>query len=393
MDPGNNPFSPGAGAPPPELAGRDAIRENVDVALRRLARGRSEQSVLLVGLRGVGKTVLLRRMGRDAAHRGFRIVTLEADAERSLPAILAPALRTMLLELSVVDRVRDAAHRALRGVAGFVRGLSVKYGDLELTQTAEPLPGLADNGDLETDLTDLLRVVGEAAALAGTVVVLMVDEMQALPSAQMKALILALHRCSQDELPITLVGAGLPSLLERLGNTKSYAERLFAFSRIGPLDETSARRAIVGPLAEEEVEIESAAFDLLFERTGGYPYFLQEWGKRAWNVAERTPISREDVEIAGEIALATLDESFFRVRFNRITPSEREYLAAMARFGPGPYRSGDVAQRLGRQAQKVSQTRADLIDKGMVWSPQHGYVDFTVPLFDDFMRRAMPEDL
>ncbi len=209
----------------------------------------------------------------------------------------------------------------------------------------------------------------------------------------MAALISALHRCSQSQLPVTIVGAGLPQLRGQMGEAKSYAERLFDFPQIGPLDGADARDAIVKPAENEGVEILSAAVDLIVTETQGYPYFLQEWGKHAWNIAPKSPITEADVADASNEAIATLDESFFRVRFDRLTPAEKRYLRAMADLGPGPHRSGDIADQLGRPVQSFGPARSNLILKGMIWSPTHGDTAFTVPLFDQFMKRIMPGDV
>ncbi len=392
MDPVRNPFAPGAGAPPPELAGRDEILEQARVAIERVRLRRSARSLLLIGLRGVGKTVLLDRIRINAEQRGILAVRVEAPEDRSLPALLAPQLRLVLLRLSRNDRVRDVAQRALRGLAGFAKSLKVKYADIEVGIDFEPEPGLADNGDLEQDLQALLGAVGEAAAAADTALVLFIDELQYVKEPELAALIMALHRTAQGQLPILLLGAGLPQLRGRMGRAKSYAERLFEFPEVGPLSESAARDAIVKPAAAEGVAVDGRALDLILRQTRRYPYFLQEWGKHAWDVAVDSPITAEDVEIATREATAALDESFFRVRFDRLTPVEKKYLRAMSELGPGPHRSGDIAAKLGRQVTSLGPTRSQLIEKGMIWSPSHGDTAFTVPLFDEFMRRIMPAE-
>jgi len=347
---------------------------------------------MMVGLRGVGKTVLLDRMRKDAESEGIHTVRIEAPENRSLPAILAPQLRLALLRLSRIEASKDYAIRGLRALAGFASKLKVTYGDIEVGLDYDPEPGLADNGDLEGDLTALLEQVGTAAQGAGTVVVMFLDELQYVHEDQMAALISALHRCSQLQLPVTAVGAGLPQLIGQMGKAKSYAERLFDFPKIGPLEKAYAKEAIVKPAKTEGVEIDDDAVDLIVTETQGYPYFLQEWGKHAWDVAPQSPITKRDVENASGEAIAALDESFFRVRFDRLTPGEKIYLRAMADLGPGPHRSGDIADQLGRTVQSLGPTRSNLILKGMIWSPTHGDTAFTVPLFDQFMKRIMPGD-
>ena len=392
MDPIRNPYAPGAGTPPPELAGRDELREMVRVSLARVRLGRPTKSVLMVGLRGVGKTVLLDRMREEAEGADLQTLFVEAPEGRSLPALLAPRLRQVLLRLSRHRRARDMAQRALRGLAGFATALKVKYQDIEVGLDFAPEPGLADNGDLEQDLTELLLAAGTAASEAGTVLALFVDELQYVDEGELAALITALHRVTQRRSPVVLVGAGLPQLRARTGRARSYAERLFDFPEVGPLVPEAARRAIEKPAQAEGVTVDDAALQRIIETTRGYPYFLQEWGKHAWDAADTSPIDLADVERATLAATAALDDSFFRVRFERLTPSERRYLRAMAELGPGPHRSGDIADVLGRPVTSLGLTRSRLIAKGMVWSPGHGDTDFTVPLFDEFMRRTMPDD-
>jgi hypothetical protein len=392
MNPLQNPYSPGAGTPPPELAGRERLREQVRIALARLRAGRSAKSVLMVGLRGVGKTVLLDQLMRDAEADGICTVRSETPENRSLPALLAPQIRLALLHLNRTESAKDAVSRGLRALAGFAMALKVKYHDLEVGFDAVPEPGLADNGDLEIDLTALLEQVGVAAQNAGTSVVLFIDELQYLPQDQFAALIAALHRSIQRQLPVTVVGAGLPQLRALAGEAKSYAERLFEFPTIGPLSAEQAERALRKPASDAGVSYTDEAVAEILARTQGYPYFLQEWGNSAWAVATSSPITREDVEKASQEAVATLDESFFRVRFDRLTPTEKRYLRAMAELGPGAHRSGDIAGLLGKSVTALAVLRQSLIVKGMIWSPSHGDTAFTVPLFDEFMKRIMPGD-
>lgn len=390
MDPIRNPFAPGAGMPPPELAGRDELLETVHIAIERVRQRRPAKSVLMVGLRGVGKTVLLDRMKEEAEASGIYAIRIEAPENRSLPAMLAPQLRQVLLRLSRNAQAGELAVKGLRALAGFAKALKVKYTDIEVGLDFEPEPGLADNGDLELDLQSLIETVGAAAQGAGTALVIFVDELQYVAEAELAALITSLHRAAQRRLPVTMVGAGLPQLRGRMGHAKSYAERLFDFPQMGPLQRYYARRALEKPAAEEGVEIQPDALDRIVDETEGYPYFIQEWGKHTWDVADDSPITLEDVFAASDIAIAALDESFFRVRFDRLTPTEKRYLRAMAALGSGPHRSGDVAEMLGRKVTSLGPIRNQLISKGMIWSPSHGDTAFTVPLFDQFMRRIMP---
>jgi len=392
MDPVTNPFAPGAGTPPPELAGRDELRETVRVALARVRRGLPTKSVLMVGLRGVGKTVLLDRMRDEAEGDGIHTLRVEAPEGRSLPAILAPQLRQSLLRLSRDEKAKDLAQRALRALAGFAKSLKVKYGDIEVGLDFPPEPGLADNGDLEHDLQALLETAGTAAKAGGTALAMFVDELQYVREDELAALITSLHRTAQRQLPVVLVGAGLPQLRGRTGKAKSYAERLFDFPEVGPLSREAAKQAIEKPARDAGVVVTADALDRIVKETRCYPYFVQEWGKHSWDAADKSPISETDVEEASTTAVAALDESFFRVRFDRLTPAEKRYLRAMAELGPGPHRSGDIAEVMDRQVTSLGPTRNNLIAKGMIWSPQHGDTAFTVPLFDEFMRRIMPGD-
>jgi hypothetical protein len=372
MDPRRNPYAPGAGTPPPELAGRDEIIERASIALDRIAHGRAARSLILYGLRGVGKTVLLQRIGTVAEAEGRTIVVIESPEGRSLPSILGPALRVGLIKMSRSEAAKAAIKRALGALAGFVKAAKLKYQDIEFNIDLETEAGLADSGDLEADLTDLIVCVGESAAAHKTALVLVIDELQYIPEQQLAALITALHRASQKQLPITLVAAGLPQLLGQMGRAKSYAERLFEFVPVGPLDADSARQALCVPAEQEGARFSDGAIDEILARTGGYPYFIQEWGKHAWAEADESPIDVDDAKRATEVALAELDASFFRVRYDRLTPSEKRYMRAMAQLGPGPHRSGDIAEVLGKRINTVAPVRAKLVEKGMIFSPAHG---------------------
>lgn len=392
MDPIRNPFAPGAGTPPPELAGRDELRASLHVALERARIGRPAKSAMLVGLRGVGKTVLLDRIREDAEGAAIHTIRIEAPEGRSLPALLAPQLRQALLRLSQMDAAKDYAVRGLRALAGFASKLKVTFGDIEVGIDYDPEPGLADNGDLEHDLQALIEQVGLAAKAANTALAIFIDELQYVEEAQLAALITAMHRTEQRRLPVVLVGAGLPQLRGRMGNAKSYAERLFDFPDIGPLPPAAARRAIEKPLEDEGVAITPEALDQILRQTQCYAYFLQQWGSHTWRAATASPIAANDVAIASVTAIAALDESFFRVRFDRLTPKEKKYLRAMAELGPGPHRSGDIAACYGAEVSSLAPTRSSLIGKGMIWSPNHGDTAFTVPMFDEFMKRTIPEN-
>jgi hypothetical protein len=280
----------------------------------------------------------------------------------------------------------------LSGLAGFAKALKVKFADIEVGFDFAPEPGLADNGDLEHDLQALFEVAGLAAKMAGTALAMFIDELQYVAESELAALIISLHRTAQRQIPIILVGAGLPQLRGQMGEAKSYAERLFDFPEIGPLAPDDARVAIRKPIEEQDAAIDDDALEAIIQNTRGYPYFLQEWGKHAWDSADISPIDKADVATASEAVIATLDQSFFRVRFDRLTPLEKKYLRAMAELGPGPHRSGDIAEVMKRDVTSLGPLRSQLISKGMIWSPSHGDTAFTVPLFDEFMRRTIPGD-
>jgi hypothetical protein len=392
MDPIRNPYAPGAGTQPPELAGRDELREAARIGLERTRLGRSAKSLLMVGLRGVGKTVLLDVIREEAEAMGIYAIRIEAPENRSLPSILAPQLRVALLKLSNREAAKRLAQRALSALAGFVGALKVKYHDIEVGIDFEPEPGLADNGDLETDLVELFEAVGAAAKADAACLALFVDEIQYVKEDELAALITALHRISQRRLPVVMFGAGLPQVRGRMGKAKSYAERLFELPEIGALSVEDAKLAIAKPANDEGVGIEPLALDTIVSQARCYPYFLQEWGKHVWDVAEGSPITASNVEVASRQVVAALDESFFLVRFDRLTPSEKRYVRAMAQLGAGPHRSGDIAHELGRHVSSLAPIRNQLINKGMIWSPSHGDTGFTVPMFDEFMVRIIPGD-
>lgn len=306
--------------------------------------------------------------------------------------MLCPQLRQALLKISRINAAKDLTKRALTALSGFVQALKVTYRDIEVGIDYPPEPGLADNGDLELDLHTLLLVSGRAAEKAGSALVLFIDELQYVPEEQLAALIVGLHRAAQEKVPITMVGAGLPQLRGRMGRAKSYAERLFSFPQIGALSSIEATEALEKPIRASGEEIESDATARIVELTQGYPYFIQEWGKQVWDIAPFSPITLSAVEEASKIAVASLDESFFQVRFDRLTPAEKRYLRAMAQLGSGPHRSGDIAQVLQKKVSSLAPTRSQLIAKGMIWSPNHGDTAYTVPMFDEFMRRILPGD-
>lgn len=389
MDPARNPFAPGAGSQPPELVGRTAVLDRAKTALARVRNGKHARSALLYGLRGVGKTVLLNRIQKLAEDDGYETALLEAPEERKLAELLAPPLRQLLLRLDLKEGAKHKLRIALGALQSFASKFDVKIGDVGVG--IKPPAGTADSGILGNDLTDLLIAVGEAAQERKSAVALFLDELQYVDENELADLIGGLHRVGQLNLPLLVFGAGLPQLVGFTGQARSYAERLFHFEQVGKLSKADATRAIIGPIQEEGADIETSAVASILKATQGYPYFLQEWGSHSWNEAEASPIKRKDATSAGRKAIATLDSGFFRVRFDRLTPRERDYLRAMAELGEGPHRSGDIAECLGINVESAAPLRSGLIKKGMIYSPQHGDTAFTVPLFDEYMKRAMPE--
>jgi len=391
MDRLRNPFAPGAGNRPPELAGRQEIIDQALLALHRIKAGRSERSPMLVGLRGVGKTVLLVEIRRRAETTGYQCLMVEAREGETLARLLAPGLRRLLLSLDESAARGDRVRRGVRVLQSFLSTLKVRVGETEFSIEGPKERGVADSGQIESDLIDMFLALAAAAQEAGTAVAILIDELQYIAEDELGALIMAVHRIAQEGLPLIVIGAGLPQLAGKTGRAKSYAERLFIFPVIGPLSEPDATKALQEPVRSEQAEFSADALAEIYRKTQGYPYFLQEWGSQCWNVAMESPIGVDAVERASQLAIASLDASFFRVRFDRLTPREKEYLRAMAELGSKPQRSGDIAQLLGTTSERVAPLRASLISKGMVFSPQHGDTAFTVPLFDAFMKRTMPE--
>jgi AAA ATPase domain len=391
MNPLNNPFSPGAGSPPPELAGRAPILEQARITLGRIKAGRPERSLLMIGLRGVGKTVLLNEIRKLAEDIGYKTVFIEAHENKPLAALLLPPLRQLLISLDRMASISEKAKRGLRVLKSFFNGVKLKYQDIEIGIDVDAEPGVADSGDLEADLSALFLALGEAAADRGAAVALIIDELQYLSENELGALIMAMHQIAQRQLPVVLIGAGLPQLVALSGRAKSYAERLFQFPELGPLLPEDAAAALQEPVTEQQVRFTDEALEEIIHKTEGYPYFLQEWGYQAWNLAPASPIGVDIVNRATQDSIRRLDANFFRVRFDRLTPREKDYLRAMADLGEGPQRSGDIADRLGVKVQSVAPLRNGLIRKGMIYSPAHGDTAFTVPLFADFMKRIMPD--
>ncbi|MFD4421328.1 AAA family ATPase [Agromyces sp. NPDC058484] len=392
MDSISNPYTPNAGAAPEVVVGRDDHLEAFTVLLRRLERHRTEQSMIITGLRGVGKTVLLGQFGEIARKAAWEVVEVEAgrlDDPRFRQAMFSH-LKSALLRLSPRARWTERGRRAAEVLSAFAVSVD-KQGTFSVSWDVPPAEGEGDNGDLAMDLTDVFVALGEAAEEQGRGVALLIDEVQFLGRSQLEALIQAVHKTVQRKLPITFVGAGLPQIAELAGDAKSYAERLFRFPVVGSLTGEDARRALTEPALVEGVSYDPDAVDLAMEITQGYPFFIQELGSQVWSVANGDRVQRSDVEIAKDAYEAKLDGSFFRVRLDRATPLQTAYLRAMAELGPDPQKAADVARVMGRESTQVGPTRAELIDMGLLYTPEHGYAAFTVPDFDTFMLRAVPE--
>lgn len=383
-----NPFSPGAGSPPPELAGRSEILNKALIALARIKAKRAEKSFLMVGLRGVGKTVLLHKIEEMAKENGYKPIMIEAREDRNLAELLIPYLRQLLFSLDVGEMISDKVKRAYRVLKSFVLKMSPE-GTIELGLDIDPEKGTADSGDLEVDLAQLFIALGEAAQDRATAIAIIIDEIQYLADEELSSLIMAVHKITQKSFPLIVIGAGLPQLLGKAGNAKSYAERLFDYPEVGPLEDEDAKQALQEPVRAQQVSFTEEALDEILRVTEKYPYFLQEWGYQAWQMAEKTPINLPVIQKASIEAIKRLDKNFFRVRFDRLTPREREYLRVMAELGSGAHRSGEIAELMGLEVQQVAPLRGSLIKKGMIYSPAHGDTEFTVPLFVDFMKRSM----
>lgn len=385
MDPVRNPFAPGAGSRPPELAGRESILHDAQVAVQRALLGKPSRSQMLLGLRGVGKTVLLNKIEEIAEAAGHVTSSIEAPEGKSLSELLVPKINQALRKFSTSEQAKAKTHQALRALRSFASVFKLSYGDVFLA--VDPEVGVADSGDIESDLPELFVRVGEAAKAAGKAWTLLIDEVQYLRPADLAAVIVALHKVCQKDLPVLFFGAGLPQVAALSGDAKSYAERLFHYPAVGPLESNDAKSAIRQPVEAEGEKITDEALNDILLKTLGYPYFLQEWGYQCWNIAVGTEIKLSDASQAAGEATRRLDDGFFKVRFDRLTPKEREYVIAMARLGPGPYRSSDIATALNETHQSLGPRRSQIISKGMIYSPSHGDIAFTVPMFNEYLIR------
>ena len=386
MNPVINPFSPGAGAPPPELVGRENILEEARILLGRIRLRRSVQGCMLTGLRGVGKTVLLSEVKRMAYAESVIPIAVEATADKPIGALLAAPLKKALFELDRMEGAKEKVKKGIVALKNFIGTIKIDIGDIGIG--IEPQHGFADSGDLEYDLGELFACVAEAAAEKQRGVVLLIDEIQYLPEKELGALIMSMHRMQQDLLPLAAVGAGLPFLPGLAGNAKSYAERLFRFPDVGALSEEESAQAIRKPMETAGVHIEDDAAHSVYEATRGYPYFLQEWGYQLWNHVQREPITIQDVEAVRNKVQERLDGSFFRVRIERLTKSEKDFLFAMAQVETPEIKISDVARIMNNPVASLSPRRSSLIKKGMVYSPSHGEIAFTVPMFGEYLNRV-----
>lgn len=391
MDPIMNPFSPGAGCPPPALVGRDNVLEQARVLFGRVIRKRAAKSMLLTGLRGVGKTVLLSKMEELARREGYKTIKFEVQEDKSLVGLLVPQLKSLLYELDIAAGTNAVVRRALSALRNFIKVIKVHVNLGEVGIGVEAIPGLADSGDMDADLPVLFQSAAEAARTRDTGIALLMDEMQLLSPSELNALILSMHQLQQAQAPMVLIGAGLPTLPRLAGEAKSYAERLFSYPIIDQLNREESFLALESPVFQEGADFEPEAMAVIYERTKGYPYFLQEWGAQTWNLATGNKITLANVIQAEPYVTRNLDEDFFRVRYDRLTDGEKRFMRAMAESEGDECRMGDIAQLLGVKNTALSLTRANLIKKGMIYSPRHGVIDYSMPLFGDFMRRVMPE--
>lgn len=387
MDPFANPFAPGAGSRPPELAGRDAILQAAKISCGRAIKGRPARSLMLLGLRGTGKTVLLSEIGRLAEAEGLLISKVEAPEQTNLANLLYPEMRKISRSLSGIEVAKHFASRALSGLRNFASVFNIEVAGVNVGVDPTSEPGLAESGDIQHDLPDLFGQIGRAAQAANKGWVLLIDEVQYLSQEDLSGLIVALHRMSQDGLPIVFVGAGLPQVARLAGEAKSYAERLFNYPAVGALDEEAASKAIEKPINDQGVTISQKALTTIFQMTQGYPFFLQELASFSWNNAQGPEINENDVQASYAETIKSLDDGFFRVRLNRLTKAEVHFVKSMATLGNGPYQVSDIARAMGRTQKSIGPARASIIFKGMIYSTDHGYLDFTVPLFADFIRR------
>jgi len=390
MDPRTNPYAPGAGIKPPAFAGREDLLEQIDIIYDRKLNALHASDVILLGLRGVGKTVLLNALHATAKSKGIETIKFEVPDGTGghLNRALIPALNVVLQKLGRRQAVEEKLKRAAGALRGFASVFQISFEGFSFGAT--PPPPIANSGNLEFDLPELLCAVADAAMARDTCLAVFIDEVQYLEKKELSALARACHEAAQTGVPLIFIGAGLPQIAALAGEAKSYAERLFLYPEIGALSAAAAREVMVLPAQREGVSYTDAALDLILQQTQRYPYFLQSWGKFAWDQANGTTIEVHDVKLALPDITAHLDQSFFRVRFDRCSALEQKYLRAMAELGEGPFQTGDIAGILGTESAQVAPVRQKLIRAGMIFSQRHGETDFTVPLFGAFMKRMLP---
>lgn len=384
MDPIDNPYRPGAGTKPTFLAGRDEIIDKANVLIKRVKIGNPQRSLMLYGLRGVGKTVLLNKISELAETEMYIVEQIEMSENDDFRKVITGFIRKILLKINRLENAKEKLLKAFRVFKAF--SISIPDGP-EFKLDVDAISGEADSGDFETDLTDLFINIGQAAKEEEKCICILIDETQYLKEKDMAALIAACHKISQKELPLVVICAGLPSIAALSGDAKSYAERLFEFIPIKYLEPPQDFLAITEPARQKKVEYETDAVNEAINITKGYPYFIQELGKHSWDLANISPIKLDDVKNAKTLTLKELDNSFFKVRLDRATGREKKLMYAMAELGQGPYLMADVAKKVGIKVSSLSPTRATLINKGFIYTPEFGQIEFTVPLFDDFLRR------
>ena len=385
MDTITNPFSGGAGNRPAKLAGREAIVRDIEVMLARVRAGRPERGVILTGLRGVGKTTLLVEAQQMAEKLGFQVVRIEMPEQRQSVRLIdeiGPDLRTLLKSWNPIGTHLKAAFDLLSDILVNVQ-LDIPAGSLSLQKKS------TTKNAIQADLKHLFELLGKAAREQKHCLLISVDELHYMAQIDLSALSMAMHNVTQLSLPIAFVGAGMPQIHGIMGDAKTYAERLMKYAPIGRLDKAAAFDALQSPARDNGVAFAEKALQHIFQQTKGYPYFLQIWGQKAWNIAQRSPITLADARAASDAAMRELDESFFRVRFDKMTPSEKTYAYVLAQLGEGAHRSGEVARRLNKDLNQVGPIRAALMQKGIIHSPEYGLIAFSAPLFEEFLKRAM----
>ena len=382
MNPIDNPFNPGAGSPPPELAGRSTILQQAEYSIKRTLNQKLSKSQILLGLRGVGKTVLLNRINQIAEYEGCMTAIFEADPNQSLPELLTKQLHRLLLKLDRQKRVGDDIQKAFRMIRSFASAFNVKYGEFEIGISNKEF-----TGDLSVDLTDMLVAIGSSAKKRNTAVIILIDELQYLTQDDLSAFIVALHSISQRQLPLLFFGAGLPQIAKLTGEAKSYSERLFDFPEVDKLKPKSAMKALVNPVKRAGYMYDESALDHILKETDRYPFFLQLWGFHTWEVAKSSPFTEQDAIKATKRSIQSLDSGFYKIRKERLTERQLEYAYALATIEILPASSTQVANVLGVSVKKVAPVRDEIIKKGIAYSPQRGLISFTVPGFKEYLLR------